>query len=749
MSVLSKTKTFFKAKPVRIIIALCVIAAIMVAVGIGISALVKKLSDKCANQPGTDWNSEVGKCVTRGCQNICKTGGRKGSCDDDMCTGSNEEGYPYVYDENLCECVLDCSNAGPYGSGEDLVGRKYTPFAANGNGQTSTTINNGNIEVPLICAIKCDLSGKTEYCNADDQVCGEFILDSSSSSGGGCLPYPKYKLCGEENPDYIACYQYGDNPDNNCIRDSSNKATRCKATQCQTSAGEDTIVIAHSSGECHNTSDYEKINTLPNVTINGITKDFSNFSPSSHYCKTKKVNASNDRCMSMVGLSEYKNGESIKLYDCKGHSQESQVGVSKYLPQCKDSIDNNACINLGYSLCENGWQASPNKQDTYCLSDNEVTPGNNWSNLETGSGYCCPNGERIKKDDGPYYCCNENTKILDNFCYRKTPGPFDMSLISGTKEKLYTAKTCILPAGKEILVETDTDDPHTISLQEYSNNLRTLVCGTDKDTATCSSNPEDKNYIGIICESGNEPHPGPWYKGVAGNDKGDVNYFMAPSGSDSEHSNIETYYIGKKSGCTAIIQKSIGGDLGNGLHACADNIRSKDSKLYWYPVSSGQYGFTQTLGFDHNCNKGAGSFMEELGQNVDSLYSIKYNKDKNDYDLVYDCNKLDVLVPKNDGSSTSIPWKDMNPVSHPEVSWNEVFNNSKYVSCSLQENSKCITNSFDSSKYEFVKPSQYKVPHTSGYSPGRYNDNIHFAQNGEYCYPSPGVNIYGNCKTKK
>ena len=74
-----------------------------------------------------------------------------------------------------------CS-AGPAGDGQDLLGRIYTSFAVNGNGQKSTAINNGSPEEPLTCAIQCDLSGKTQYCNSNT-VCGKYVTESSGIDG--------------------------------------------------------------------------------------------------------------------------------------------------------------------------------------------------------------------------------------------------------------------------------------------------------------------------------------------------------------------------------------------------------------------------------------------------------------------------------------------------------------------------------------------------------------------------------------
>lgn len=65
---INKAKTFFNGKPVRIIIALIIIAAIMTGVAFGIIALVNSLSAKCSNQPGTDWNNDLQKCIPRQCE---------------------------------------------------------------------------------------------------------------------------------------------------------------------------------------------------------------------------------------------------------------------------------------------------------------------------------------------------------------------------------------------------------------------------------------------------------------------------------------------------------------------------------------------------------------------------------------------------------------------------------------------------------------------------------------------------------
>ena len=761
---IQNTKLFFNKKPVRIVVALLVIAAIMTGVAFGIMALVGAFKNPC--QSGYYYDNNLNVCVKDSCQNICKTGGRKGSCDDDMCTGSNEEGYPYVYDGNLCECVLDCSTAGPAGDGQDLLGRIYTSFAVNGNGQKSTAINNGIPEEPLTCAIQCDLSGKTQYCNSNT-VCGKNVTESSGIDGingdsdGGCFPYPKYKLCKEKNPNFIACYQWGnDIQDNNCIRDSNEEAISCKVSQCNTSANEDSIVIADKSEDC-DSGDYTPIQSLGKQTIKNsaggyINKDFSKFSPSSHYCKsTTKIAASNTRCMTMSGLSEYKNDQGVPtLYDCNHTHTDKTLGVSRYTPQCKKSIDNFGCINSGYSLCENGWQATPNKQGTYCLSDTEGSPTGNWSYAE--DEYCCSDGTRITNPVGKYECCNiENP---DKYCFRKTPGPYDISLISGDRLPLYTPGKCSLNSRETILTESDSGDDTNI--KKYSNNLRNLVCGT---SSSCSSDIESDNYVGIICESTYEDDTpsGPYYKGVAGKaNKLKLDLGIYANGKQGSYP--ETYQIAAKSNCKANIQPMQ--TSGNGyIPVCtnSDNPDKDDNTYYWYPPLDGSSLYNlrqyQTLSFQNDdnspCTQGVGSFNEEIANKINGLDTIKYIND-NTYELKYDCSKIGSDLPIKSDSRTKqtkfVKWKDMNPVSHSEIEWNQVFKKTP-VSCNANSCNTlpCSTNGFNSNTFNnFVIPTANKTTEgTCAVSDD--NKTIKFAADGEYCL-TIGVNSDdGKCNYKK
>ena len=760
---LQNTKLFFNKKPVRIIIALLVIAAIMTGVAFGIMALVGAFKNPC--QSGYYYDNNLKVCVKDGCKNICKTGRRKGSCDDDMCTGSNEEGYPYVYDGNLCECVLDCSTAGPAGDGQDLLGRIYTSFAVNGNGQKSTVINNGIPEEPLTCAIQCDLSGKTQYCNSNT-VCGKNVTESSGIDGingdsdGGCFPYPKYKLCKEENPNFIACYQWGnDIQDNNCIRDSNEVAISCKVLQCNTSANEDSIVIADKSEDC-DSGDYTPIQSLGKQTIKNsaggyINKDFSKFSPSSHYCKsTTKIAASNTRCMTMSGLSEYKNdkGEPT-LYDCNKHYTDKTLGVSRYTPQCKNSIDNFGCINSGYSLCENGWQATPNQQGTYCLSDKEDPPTGNWSYADPDE-YCCPDGTRIKNPDGKYECCN--IKNPDKYCFLKTPGPYDISLISGEILPLYTPRQCSLNSGKTILTESDYEGDTNI--KKYSNNLRSLACGKD---LPCSSDIESDNYVGIICESTYEDDgtpSGPYYKGVAGKaNKPILDLGIYANGHQGSYP--ETYEIVAKSNCKANIQP-VQTSVNAYIPVCtdSDNPNNVDNTYYWYPPQGGssvdnlrQY---KNLSFQNDdtspCTTGVGSFNEEIAKEINGLDTIQYIGD-NKYQLIYDCSKIGSDLPiKSAGKEQTkfVKWKDINPVSHSEIDWDAVFNktNKVKVSCNSDQCNTlpCSTNGFNSSKFNFVIPTAQKTKEDTCVVSDD-NKTIRFAADGKYCL-TPGIDVNtGSC----
>ena len=72
MSFLTKTKTIIRSKPIRIIVALCIIATIMVAVGIGISKLVKSITPKCLH----DTYEYNGKCYNNYCKTDCKYDGQ-------------------------------------------------------------------------------------------------------------------------------------------------------------------------------------------------------------------------------------------------------------------------------------------------------------------------------------------------------------------------------------------------------------------------------------------------------------------------------------------------------------------------------------------------------------------------------------------------------------------------------------------------------------------------------------------------
>ncbi len=55
---IENTKKFFDKKPVRIVVAIIVIVAIMTAVGYGIYKLYLLLSDPCGHEPGKRWSDE-------------------------------------------------------------------------------------------------------------------------------------------------------------------------------------------------------------------------------------------------------------------------------------------------------------------------------------------------------------------------------------------------------------------------------------------------------------------------------------------------------------------------------------------------------------------------------------------------------------------------------------------------------------------------------------------------------------------
>lgn len=195
-------KAFFSNKPLRIIFSLIIIAGILTGVAFGIMALLNAISDKCANQPGKDWNSDLGMCVPNDCDKgkVCLNidSDKKGNCvANDYCTGVNSQDKKYIPTDDNCDCTISCP--------ED-----YTPI--NMLGESRTGMNADHYGKPihdLTCQKACQFNkidydeNYNGYCR-DGFLCGKFLVGPSrieaEPKGSGCWDSSQFERCdGDEN----------------------------------------------------------------------------------------------------------------------------------------------------------------------------------------------------------------------------------------------------------------------------------------------------------------------------------------------------------------------------------------------------------------------------------------------------------------------------------------------------------------------------------------------------------------------
>jgi hypothetical protein len=185
MSFLTKTKTIIRSKPIRIITALCVIAAIMVAVGIGISKLVKSITPKCLH--GT--YERDGVCYENYCKQDCKI-------DGEMRDWSKPPN---------CPCKCPSGQFSSDGACKPLCGDTKEVCKDNEECTYYNIINDDHLSCikntnPRIC-----FSGEEN--NGHPVACGPYTTCSSSEEGPVCIFIPDGSVSECENGDLNYCME--------------------------------------------------------------------------------------------------------------------------------------------------------------------------------------------------------------------------------------------------------------------------------------------------------------------------------------------------------------------------------------------------------------------------------------------------------------------------------------------------------------------------------------------------------------
>lgn len=437
------TKQFFNKKPVRIILAVVVIASIMAAISFGIIELVRMITDPCYKQVGTTWSDKFKRCMKNGCSDggpVCKSldpsaKQKVNNCvPKDYCDYKGPEGE-YTYDPSSCECKLKCEKGlTPYTN----KGLNYTKMIKN------PTTDKYEPEEVMQCGTKCDLDKKTGYCNPDKSICGKINIHIKGEDDSkikteytGCLNKSEYHYCPirKKNPagpgyvpdtskkqNIIACS--GD-VSTSCYYSKTDETTpiACNYVNCESqneNVNENPKVIA-----CKHNSDCG-----PNNFCNGIIKSTHGkpkFFSEIKYCTDKKdppgkpssdKSVYNPNCISRDSIGETKEGDIVDCENLEGVSNNS------ILKQCSNSLVNGACAMHG--ICSvNGWQArSTDNKDQYCY-EKQGKPPPDYNNL------CCAANTEYTDMSGKKMCCGESTTHNPD-CLNLTRRPYTVKFLNNS-----------------------------------------------------------------------------------------------------------------------------------------------------------------------------------------------------------------------------------------------------------------------------------------------------------------------------
>ena len=621
ISLFTRLKLYYNKKPVRVIIALIIIAGIMTGVAFGIMALIKALSDPCAQQPGKTWNKELKRCVFESCKingekgKVCTAPNKVNECiPNNYCDYSDIEGQ-YSYDEDTCMCKLLCSG--------DEQGFTKDGLNEVDMRKTNTGFQPKNL---LYCGNKCQFSSKQKqnihggegWC-APKYLCGQEILENGENIAPGMCFDPNNNMgrCGDSD---IICPLSGSVPE--CV--STNEGPRCKIKFCGTSGDKNdktTRVPCITNKDCSKdgiSTKFECDHSSKELTL----KNFQNVG----ICKNTDIRYTDtQRCVNYEKIGEDIYGNAI---DCG-----NKIGISNRLEQCEGAMDegngvfiyNNSDKNYklkacARKLCSNNWQVNPgNNGEGLCKKNPTICSINEECNLPQSD--CCINNIGDE-------CCNVSIKENPG-CLLTTTLPYDASFLK------------LGSLGEEL------SNPNNDSLlEEYNEKLR-LSLGR-------ASNDENFKLIdGSSIEGGKS---GKLYGQCGSKISGKEPNPPFVSNFPLDSSIIETNICVNKSKCQNTPSQWIQNKVGN-IPICKYDT---GNKLYWSQKNSSEgnratlrVGFTGSA-CENPTNNINNILLDQSG--VDSWKFLPGKEGSYDYiDFGVDCNKLELIVP----DKGTVAWNDL------------------------------------------------------------------------------------------
>ena len=510
-SLFTRLKLYYNKKPVRVIIALIIIAGIMTGVAFGVIALVRALKDPCANEPGKTWNEDAKMCVDVNCKNVCN---KDGTCLDNYCNYSTSEGK-YQLDSENCACYLDCSNGESINTNDPNI--SYTKMKKENEDDPNSKL----IPIdPLICGETCkyDKHNRPEgksigFCEWN-QECKVMITPTNNKDKyefayQGCKPGNEFDrdwsweecsdtrvVCGGDKPGQYECvnnqkinvngdtfnsyckplFTCGKHDDNKVICTSNNDCIDQSSSEgeCQKVSSEGTIQPNHVSGlEIFQKRGIKKIgicNNSKNIldTVDNYCVDINLVGENN--CTT--TNCKLNRLYYPVPVEEGKKG---------------YVGISFNQPQCKNIYNTNPqCLSSDLEkipwFCDvNGSGCNYINSLGKLISCPESAPEPDNSNIEPT---CC-NINNYYHDENIQFCCpsklqstvtNSQGECLNISEYK--PDPKWLGLSSNENLSCNEDKDCY---------------GHTEKL--YSALEKTKTSGTESP----NNNPKSKYYANLFC----------------------------------------------------------------------------------------------------------------------------------------------------------------------------------------------------------------------------------------------------------
>lgn len=588
-----KTKKFLKKKPVRIILALIIIASIMTGVAFGIMLLVDSLK--------TPLKCKAGNIRYKG---KSKQGGIEynGICGPQC--NKDEEVCPRIKDGKIIgvSCVKKCPDDLDFQ--ESTCNDKQSDYNSycspkcppnddkhglHNNARYNKEINEWN------CYQDCEQDSNPQGCawyNTDGSKNHKWCINKSTRPGCESISgdYPNY-CPSDGNPKenkYLVCPKH-----ENCIDG------KCELTPC----GKKEIIMLEDGDSCKTNFDdsYKPADFLitdKNIKVSSCTQNgkFPGLNGGARCVNPKKI-----------GLQVNKN-KPIYLSDCK----DNHVAMNMHM-QCdtvKESSGKYTCADQK-EICNNGWQYK--SDNSLCVSDTENTKiknmfsydedsNNRISETLSNSGYCCKSGHHITDTKN---CCNFSVND-DGSCYR-VPIESDVEVDYDYYSEIFNGPP-------------ESDICNQASLDELNTKLYKNIQSTDDKYNILSSNVEYPNYSKFFCDKSSKLKIA---CGFASQNDNKVIYPYIINSRDQK----SYYYCDKFPNITKSNEKWInGGITSDDVLGCvkgslkdlndSSTNYSIDDQLYWYAndedVKNNNYYATQT----YTITSDEYSLPESVGENA-------------------------------------------------------------------------------------------------------------------------------------